>query len=80
MIPIGTPAQQVRPKHRCSADDIDVDTRDYPDHVCPGQHCLGRRKALTGHVLHGHRHTDHPVHTLTPAQAAAATEFSGRVR
>lgn len=41
-----------------------TDVRDYPDHVCPGQHCRGRR------VVHWHRFTTTAVHTLSRAQAA----------
>lgn len=68
------------PKHKATQHGLGLasalEVRDYPIHVCPGQHCAGRAHLIE----HGHRHTDYPVHTLTPAQVDAATTYSGRVR
>jgi hypothetical protein len=75
MIPTGTDAQQVQPKHKRALDGPLDDVRDYPAHVCPGQHCIGRVGIIRHdhpNVQHGHRYTVAPVHPLTPEQAAAA--------
>lgn len=66
MIPIGTPGQQVEPKHARAQYNALTEKRDYAHYVCPGQHCAGRMR------VHEHRHTFYAVHTLSPAQAEAA--------